>query len=91
MDPARETGYVSQVFYYICRRSCEKIYANSEKNSINDSRNDDPFPKLMCLYEIVCFRIGLESYNNFFQQNINLKVNISRVWSLESKVVSRES
>jgi hypothetical protein len=90
MDPARKAGYASQVFNYICRRSSKKIHAKSEKSCINDSGNDDPFPKLVSLYENVCFRIGLESYNNFFQQNINLKVNISRVWSLESKVVSRE-
>ena len=93
MDPARETGDSGEVFNYICCRSTKKIYADSEKNSINDSGYDDPFPKLVNLYETVRFRIGLDGYNNFFQQNINLKVNIRslelRVGSLESIVNSQ--
>ena len=53
-------------------RATEKIHTYYEQKSINDPRNNDPFPELVLLDESVHFRKGLDCYDNFFEQILNL-------------------
>jgi hypothetical protein len=48
----------------------EKIYAYRKNNRIDDSRHDNPFPQFVLLDEFMGPEIGLNRYDEFFQQNV---------------------
>jgi len=70
--PATEPGRRSEVFDNSRSRLTKKIHTGSKQQSINNSRDDDPLPKFMSDNKAVGFEIGLDSYYDFFQQDINL-------------------
>src|SRR4030095_3961426 len=43
-----------------------------EKNGINNTRDNDPFPKLVSYDKTMGIKIGLDRYYNFFEQGLNL-------------------
>jgi hypothetical protein len=54
-----------------CRLS-KKIHADRKKNGINQTGENDPFPKPVFYNKIMCLKIGLNSYDDFFQQDLDL-------------------
>ena len=72
LEPDSQTGSIGKVINNICGRLPEKIHAYTKKDGINNSGYDYPFPKPVFLNETVRFRIRLNSYDNFFEQELNL-------------------
>jgi hypothetical protein len=54
----------------------EEIHTGGEEDGIEDTGDEDPFPKVVLADEVVRLDVGLESYNNFFEQGAFLFVNL---------------
>jgi hypothetical protein len=50
----------------------ENEHAKNKKDSIDNTGNDYPFKQPVCLYKAMSFSPGLDSYDNFFEQSLNL-------------------
>lgn len=50
----------------------EKIHADHEKDCIQQTREYNPFPKPVLDYKMMSLKIGLDGYDNFFKQGIDL-------------------
>jgi len=48
----------------------EVIHADHKKYTIENARYQDPFPKPVFFYKLVCLKIGLYSYDDFFKQRV---------------------
>ena len=53
-------------------RTAEEIHACHKKYSIDNTRNNDPFPEFMLPDKLVYFSKGLDGYDYFFEQAVNL-------------------
>jgi hypothetical protein len=52
----------------------EKIQPDDEQDSVQDARDQYPFPQAVLGNEVMRFDIGLEGYNYFFEQSAILLV-----------------
>lgn len=68
LQPAVDTDQVAEIIYGSVAGSQEEIHAGHEKNHVQDARYDDPSPEFMLPDELVCFEIGLEGYDDLFEQ-----------------------
>ena len=77
LEPHFNTDLFAQPAHGIVGRKQEEIKSEYEKYGIDDTRYQDPFPQPVHPDEPVCFGIGLDGYNNFFEQIVDLTVNIA--------------
>lgn len=50
----------------------KKIHTDNKQKSIKKTGNKNPFPESVLHDEMMRFNIGLDSYDNFLKQDLNL-------------------
>jgi len=72
LQPGIESCSMCEIINNSSRSFAKKIHTDCEKYGVQQTRNHNPFPKLVFYNELVGFKIGLNGYDNFFQQDIDL-------------------
>jgi len=84
LNPASEACGSSKVVDNGRGGFSEEIHAHTKKKSINDPRDNDPFPKFMSNNKTMGLEIGLDGYYDFLEQDINLskykELNVLGAW-----------
>jgi hypothetical protein len=50
----------------------KEIHTDTEKDRVQDARDQDPFPQLVFADEMVRFHVRLKGYDDFFEQDLFL-------------------
>jgi hypothetical protein len=77
LKPGNQTCSFAEPVYRVAGRNPEVVHANRKQKHINNSGNQYPLPQLMFLNKVVCIKIGLDGYDDFLEQVLDLMVNIN--------------
>ena len=72
LQPAIKTCGMGQIIYNSRGGFTKKIHADGKKDSIKQTGDNNPFPEFMFYNKLVRFKIGLDRYDDFLQQDIDL-------------------
>ncbi len=68
LQPGLQANLVTDPAHGIVGRNNEKINSRRKKQHVNNAGYQNPFPQVVLPDKLVRFRIGLDGYNDFFQQ-----------------------
>ena len=73
LKPGNQACFFTKPVYRIACRDPEVVHANSKQKHVNNSGNQYPLPQPVLSNKVVRIKIGLDGYDDFFQQILDLK------------------